>query len=117
MRVLPVNPNTVLVELEDLAQTLGLLASLQAEPVAGIDELIPGARTLLIRFDPLVLARADLVEQVGRRPLDLSESRPGERVEIPVHYDGEDLAEVAGLLKLSPDEVVRAEQARWGVAG
>ena len=83
MRVLPVNPNTVLVELEDLAQTLGLLASLQAEPVAGIDELIPGARTLLIRFDPLVLARADLVEQVGRRPLDLSESRPGERVEIP----------------------------------
>lgn len=107
MRVLPVNPNTVLVELEDLAQTLGLLASLQAEPVAGIDELIPGARTLLIRFDPLVLARADLVEQVGRRPLDLSESRPGERIEIPVHYDGEDLAEVAGLLKLTPDEVVR----------
>jgi len=117
MRVLPVNPNTVLVELEDLAQTLGLLASLQAEPVAGIDELIPGARTLLIRFDPLVLARADLVEQVGRRPLDLSESRPGERVEIPVHYDGEDLAEVAGLLKLSPDEVVRRHTGSdWFVA-
>lgn len=117
MRVLPAHPNTVLVELDDLAQTLGLMASLQAEPVTGIDEIIPGARTLLISFDPLTLTRAGLEAELARRPLDLSESRACERVEIPVHYDGEDLAEVAELLKLSPEEVVRRHTGSdWFVA-
>ena len=42
----------LLVELDDLAQTLALLASLQAEPIEGIEELVPAARTILVRFRP-----------------------------------------------------------------
>ena len=38
MRFLPVNLDALLVELDDLPQTLALLASLQAEPIDGIEE-------------------------------------------------------------------------------
>ncbi|MDR6520381.1 KipI family sensor histidine kinase inhibitor [Variovorax paradoxus] len=107
MRFLPVNLNAVLVELEDLPQTLALLASLRAEPIAGIEELVPAARTLLITFRPAAIAADELARQVGARSLDASEARSERRIEIPVRYDGEDLAEVAGLLGITPDEVVR----------
>jgi hypothetical protein len=40
MRFLPVNLDALLVELDDLPQTLALLTSLQAEPIAGIEELV-----------------------------------------------------------------------------
>jgi len=107
MRFLPVNLNAVLVELEDLPQTLALLASLRAEPIAGIEELVPAARTLLITFRPAAIAADELARQVGARSLDASEARSERRIEIPVRYDGEDLAEVAGLLGITPEEVVR----------
>lgn len=107
MRFLPVNLNAVLVELEDLPQTLALLASLRAEPIAGIEELVPAARTLLITFRPAAIAADELARQVGARSLYASEARSERRIEIPVRYDGEDLAEVAGLLGITPDEVVR----------
>jgi len=107
MRFLPVNLNAVLVELEDLPQTLALLASLRAEPIAGIEELVPAARTLLITFRPAAISADELARQVGARSLDASEARSERRIEIPVRYDGEDLAEVAGLLGITPDEVVR----------
>ena len=107
MRFLPVNLNAVLVELDDLPQTLALLASLRAEPVAGIEELVPAARTLLITFRPAAIAADELVRRVGQRSLDARETRIDKRIEIPVRYDGEDLAEVASLLGIAPEEVVR----------
>ena len=117
MRVLPVNSNTVLVELDDLAQTLGLLGSLQSDPIDGIDEIVPGARTLMIAFEPARLDRTALVTALAGRPLTLPEADRGTRVEIPVHYDGEDLADVAALLGLSTDEVVRRHTGKdWFVA-
>jgi KipI family sensor histidine kinase inhibitor len=51
-----------------------------------------------------------------------TEPRPGARregdvVELPVHYDGADLAELAGLLDLTPEELVGRHTAReWTVA-
>jgi KipI family sensor histidine kinase inhibitor len=107
VRVLSVNLNAVLVELDDLAQTLALLASLRAEPIAGIEELVPAARTILITFRPTALSAAELARQVRLRRLDALETRVDKRIEIPVRYTGEDLAEVAGLLGITPDEVVR----------
>lgn len=107
VRVLSVNLNAVLVELDDLAQTLALLASLRAEPIAGIEELVPAARTILITFRPAAVSAAELARQVRLRPLDARETRVDKRIEIPVRYTGEDLAEVAGLLGITPDEVVR----------
>jgi len=107
MRFLPVNVDAVLVELDDLAQTLALLASLQADPIAGVDEIVPAARTLLIHFRPAALARAELIERLGGRSLNARVEQSGERIEIPVTYDGEDLEEVARLLGIAPAEVVR----------
>ncbi|MGJ7613242.1 MULTISPECIES: 5-oxoprolinase subunit PxpB [unclassified Variovorax] len=107
MRFLPVNLNALLVELDDLPQTLALLASLRAEPVAGIEELVPAARTLLVTFRPAAIGADELVRQIGQRSLDARETRIDKRIEIPVRYDGEDLAEVAALLGIAPEEVVR----------
>lgn len=107
MRFLPVNLDALLVELDDLPQTLALLASLQDEPMPGIEEIVPAARTLLIRHRPAELTQTELVERLAARPLAAADRATGTRVEIPVHYDGEDLAEVAALLALSPEELVR----------
>jgi len=107
MRFLPVNLNAVLVELDDLAQTLALLASLRAEPIAGVEELVPAARTILVSFRPAAISAVALAREIGQRSLDARETRVDKRIEIPVRYTGEDLAEVAGLLGITPDEVVR----------
>lgn len=117
MRLLPIHEGALLVQLDDLAQTLGLLASLQAQPIAGVTEIVPGARTLLLSFKPEQLARAELAAQLRARPLDLAASPAGPLIEIPVHYDGEDIAEVAGLLGMDVPEVVRRHTGcEWFVA-
>ena len=60
MRFLPVNLNALLVELDDLDQTLSLLASLQREPLSGVEELVPAARTIFVRFRPSATSAAAL---------------------------------------------------------
>lgn len=117
MRILPAADHALLVELDDLPQTLGLLSSLQAHPIAGLREIVPGARTLLLDFDPLCLNGDELAAQLIARPLAPREAGSGALVEIPVHYDGEDLAEVAALLGITPEEVVqRHTGSDWFVA-
>lgn len=107
MRFLPVSLDTLLVELDDLAQTLALLASLQAEPISGVEELVPAARTLMVRFRPAAISQAALIERIGTRSLAAQAARSGTLVEIPVDYSGEDLDEVAQLLGISRDELIR----------
>jgi KipI family sensor histidine kinase inhibitor len=107
MRFLPVNLDAMMVELEDLAQTLALLASLKDDPIPGIMEMVPAARTLLIRFRPAALPLAALIEAIVGRSVSARIERAGRRIEIPVHYDGEDLADVAALLRTTPEEIVR----------
>ena len=107
MRFLPVNLNAVLVELDDLAQTLALLQSLQTEAAAGVQELIPAARTLLIYFQPETTTLAQLIAEVGRRSVGAQVERSSHLVQIPAQYDGEDLQEVAQILGVTPQDVVR----------
>jgi len=107
MRFLPVGLDAVLVELDDLAQSQALWAALQAAPLHGVTQIVPAARTLLLNFDPWATSLQALAATIAQvRPA--SDSRPaGELVEIPVRYDGADLAEVAQLLGITPEEVVR----------
>lgn len=107
MRFLPVNLDALMVELSDLPQTLALQASLRAEPIAGIEDIVPAARTLLVRFRPAAITQQDLITAIGRRRLDATVEQSGILIEIPVRYDGEDLAEVADLLKIPAEEVIR----------
>lgn len=111
MRFLPVNLDVLLVELKDLDETLALFDALMAEPIAGVEEIIPAARTLMIQYRPSAIERQALVDRIAGQ--DLSQRREGEhrRVEIPVHYNGEDLDEVATLLNISRAEVIQRHTA------
>ncbi|MEJ7138462.1 5-oxoprolinase/urea amidolyase family protein [Amphibiibacter pelophylacis] len=111
MRFLPVNLNALLVELDDLPQTLALLGALQADPVPGVQELLPAARTVLVTYDSHTVSRAALTARIAACDIHTHTERPGELVEIPVRYSGEDLAEVAQMLGLSPDEVIQRHTA------
>ncbi|WP_151719792.1 5-oxoprolinase subunit B/C family protein [Gemmobacter serpentinus] len=120
MRFLPVGPHTVLIELPDLAATLALHDALVADPVGGIAEIIPAARTLMIRTAQDVPVDAALAQQIAQRRQTAAVARveaAAEPVEVPVVYGGEDLADVAQHMGLSVAEVIAAHQAAiWQVA-
>ncbi len=110
MRFLPASDTALLVELADLDHALALYRAVQAQPIAGVRELVPAARTLLVHYRPEAIAPAALVAELRARaaaadlgPADRAAARC---VEIPVHYRGEDLAEVAALLGISAAELV-----------
>lgn len=106
MRFLPVSLTTILVELADLDETLALFASLQSDRVEGIEETVPAARTLMIRFRPEKIGAEMLAAQLASRDLSAKIAPSDNLVEIPVHYNGEDLADVAELTGMSVEEVI-----------
>ena len=118
MRILPVSLDAVLVELSGLDETLALLEALQADPVEGVVDLVPAARTLLVQFQPWACTQTALVAQIrSRQGRPRVREQAGELVQIPVRYDGEDLPEMAAYLKLTVDELVRRHAASvWTVA-
>ncbi|MEV6625217.1 allophanate hydrolase subunit 1 [Amycolatopsis sp. NPDC051106] len=103
VRLLPCGRRAVLVELDDV---LGFQAAVTSSDLAGVEELVPAARTLLVRFDPAVTddgRLGALLREVS--PVDTAVSASAEVV-IPVRYDGEDLADVAAEAGLSVSEVI-----------
>ena len=117
MRVLPSGSNALLVELDDLDAVLGLYAALAEQPPEGVIDIVPAARTVLLVADPArtsLAAVADAVRRTRPRP---DPRAGGDVVELPVHYDGEDLDDLAGLLDLTPEELVRRHTGEeWTVA-
>ena len=107
MRFLPVNLSTFMVELESLEQTMALTDSLNEMPLLGIEEITPAARTLLVRYNPITAKVDELVRAISIRDVSKIQSKVSQSVIIPVHYNGEDLAEVAQYLGISVDEVIR----------
>jgi KipI family sensor histidine kinase inhibitor len=117
MRLLPSGSTALLVELDDLDAVLALYAALADQPPAGVVDVVPAARTVLVVTDPSATtldAVAAAVRTTVPRPGDRSGS---EVVELPVRYDGADLAELAGLLDLTPGELIRRHtEQEWTVA-
>jgi len=101
----------LLVELADLESTLGMFDALNAAKLSGVLELVPAARTVLVRFDPLVTAAQPLTERILGLTLGRGTVADGRTVRIGVHYDGDDLAEVAELLGISERGVVERHTA------
>lgn len=110
MRFLDAGESALLVETADLAEAMDLYAEAATRRTDGtlsLADLVPGARTVL--FDG-VADPASLAAQLKTWTLSASttvlEGRddPGE-VEIPVVYDGADLAEVANLWGVGIAEV------------
>jgi KipI family sensor histidine kinase inhibitor len=108
IRLLPCGRRAVLVELDDV---LGYQAALTSLDLAGVEELVPAARTLLVRFDPAVTT-ADRLGALLREvsPVDTAASASGEMV-IPVVYNGEDLADVAAEAGISVASVIERHSA------
>lgn len=91
--------------------------ALQAQSIEGVQELVPAARTILVQFAPHIISTAQLVNRIAACDLNGEVQRSDVLVQIPVRYDGEDLAEVAQILGISPEEVVsRHTGSEWAVA-
>jgi KipI family sensor histidine kinase inhibitor len=89
-----------------------LMRQLQQVRLPGVRELSPGYRSLLVVFEPLTIAPAELRERITE--IDAQRSfaghPPSKLLTVPVFYGGPygpDLEWVAGHLGLSGDEVVR----------
>ncbi|MFC7307596.1 5-oxoprolinase subunit PxpB [Streptomyces monticola] len=107
-RIRPVGEHALLVELDSGADAEALHAALIERRAAGtlppVREIVPAARTVLLDGveDPRALAAQLVTWDIPAAP-----PRAQEVVELPVRYDGPDLAEVAALWGVAADEVVR----------
>ncbi|GAB3609186.1 hypothetical protein GCM10027414_13110 [Humibacter ginsengiterrae] len=115
----------LLVDLPDLHAVLALRDLLSQARRSGVDDIVPAARTLAVLFDPKRLsadaARTWLDRMLERMPAEAgaaSASRDdAESVVVDVVYDGEDLDEVAALVGITTDKLVRRHtDATWRVA-
>lgn len=115
MRVLPCGDAALLVEAGDAA--LGVYAALLDRPLPGVTDLVPAARTVLVRFSPDVVSARSLTRLLESvTPVSVA-AGSGELVTVPVHYDGADLSEVGRLTGLGEAGVVEAHAAaRYVVA-
>ncbi|WP_068252537.1 5-oxoprolinase subunit PxpB [Janibacter corallicola] len=117
MRTLPCGDSGLLVELSDLDAVLALYAALVDDPPEGVLDMLPAARTLLLRIDPRVTDPSALTRAVQQTSHGRARRASGREVELPVIYDGEDLAEVGRITGLGERGVVEAHTAgEWTVA-
>lgn len=117
VRVRRAGERSLLVDLPDTAAVHALAAWARASEHAGLlEEVVPGARTLL------VVARSEAADRLDRLAAALHSADPARApegsttggsprtVEVPVVYDGPDLAEVCERTGLTRDEVVSAHR-------
>ncbi|WP_320782086.1 allophanate hydrolase subunit 1 [Streptomyces sp. CRN 30] len=104
--VRPAGRHALLVEFPDAERTGAFHAELLRRRAAGalppVEEIVPGARTVLLDGvrDPEALAR-----RLAEWDAPARTAGDGDAVEIPVRYDGPDLADVAALWGIAPEEV------------
>ena len=103
---------------------MALAPALQATrpSTPGVVDVVPAARTILVRFDPARTSEAAIATWLRATHASgavLQPARPpaAATVQLAVTYDGPDLEEVARLTGLGRDEVVAAHTGRdWTVA-
>jgi len=111
MRILRCGERAALVEVDSLEQVLGLFQALRAKPPAGVVELVPAARTVLVGYDPAEADFTALSAELRRYPVTATAGAGAGELTLPVRYDGEDLPGVADATGLSVREVVRRHTA------
>jgi KipI family sensor histidine kinase inhibitor len=111
MRVLPVGEDALLVEVSSGDEAQALHAELlrrRTEGSLSVREIVPAARTVLLDGldDPVRLESELTAAEVPPAP-----AHAREVVELPVRYDGQDLADVAAHWGVSEREVARIHAA------
>ncbi|MET9911369.1 5-oxoprolinase subunit PxpB [Streptomyces sp. NPDC006476] len=107
MRALPVGEDALLVEVTSGEEAQALHADLlrrRAEGALSVREIVPAARTVLL--DGLT-DRSRLAAELTATEAPAAPPRAREVVEIPVRYDGPDLADVAGHWGVTEREAAR----------
>lgn len=115
MTILPFGDRALLAEFADLDETMTAFRALDAARPPGVVELVPAARTVLVRVDPARLSLRAAAQWVSAQRVtararaieggaDAPDAAP--TVTIPVRYDGPDLDSTAAILGLSPTELV-----------
>jgi KipI family sensor histidine kinase inhibitor len=92
------------------AAAVRLARRLQDAPIAGVIEVSPNLVSVTVRYDP---RRADIGAISGELRMAIgvaveAELDHGSEWTLPVCFDGEDLAQVADALALSPEQFVEA---------
>lgn len=97
-------------------ELFGLADRLRAVDLAGVEDLLPAAETVLVTLRPgaepssvEAQVRKALAAAAGDRAAD---GEAADEVVIGVRYDGEDLADVADLLDCSVEDVITAHTSR-----
>ncbi len=121
VRILPAGSRALLIAPEDHASVGALASALRDSGLAGISDVLPAAQTILVTTEPRVELRT--LEQSIQRVIATAdhvdaEARPDtETVRISVSYDGTDLDDVASMLGISVDDVIREHTSRtWRCA-
>ena len=120
MQELPAGPDAVLLDFADsddpahavLTSATALRAAIADGRLVATEDVVPSASPILVQgktgggVDVLGIHRA---LRFGIAGADVADSTPSP-VEIPVHYDGDDLDDVAGALDMSVDAVIAAHR-------
>lgn len=117
LRIIPASDSALLVEYPSLEDTVAHFQALEAAHVPGVEELMPAAKTILVRFDNTLTDHDCLARAIRSIPPASGQIEGSQEALIDVIYDGEDLAEVADILGLSiPQLIERHTKATWKVA-
>lgn len=108
----------LLAEVASLGEVLALHARLVTSRLHGVVDLVPAARTVLVSVDPrelpIAAARAWIA---GAEHEEGDAATPAAVVELPIVYDGADLADTAALIGLTAAQLGERHAACvWTVA-
>ncbi|MGE0220661.1 5-oxoprolinase subunit B family protein [Mycolicibacterium sp.] len=121
-RILDYGDRALLLEFDSTAEVLAWTDALRAADLLGVVDIVPAARTILVKLDghryqaPTRQRLALLQPSEAAIAESLTPTDGRADVVIDAVYDGEDLDEVARLTGLTADEVVAAHTGRpWRV--
>jgi KipI family sensor histidine kinase inhibitor len=108
LRVLPYGDRALLVEVAGLAEVAAVRAALEHRPLPGQVDLVPAARTVLVRLDrPPAETDAAVLRRLPLAPAEADDEH-GATIDLPVVFDGPDLDDVAELTGRSVPDLVEA---------
>ncbi|MDC7788748.1 5-oxoprolinase subunit PxpB [Rhodoplanes sp. TEM] len=97
------------------ALVLALTRRLEAAALDGVVELVPTFRSLMVHYDPLVLAPSDLAARLAALAAGLDAvEEPGRLWRLPACYDpavAPDMADVAAATGMTPAEIAAVHSA------
>jgi len=118
VRLLPFGDLALLAEFDSLRETIAAYRALSASTPRGLVELVPAARTVLVRVNPRELPLDAAARWVLGVDVDADLPDAGRNVvRIQVSYEGPDLQSAAELLGISTDELIhRHTTTEWTCA-